>query len=85
MEDFKYYVIADSVQIIHSIEITEVSKPKLFCVYNSLSLKFMLQFGNGMDNSTKYITAVFQLTASYLNRLYVLIIFPDTKVVQVLT
>jgi hypothetical protein len=59
IEDFKYYIIADSVQVIHGIEIAKVSKPKLFYIYKGLSLKFMLQFRKGTNNFTKHITAVF--------------------------
>jgi hypothetical protein len=85
MEDFKYYVEADLVQVTYGLEIAEVSKLKLFCVYEGLALKFMLRFGKGTDDSTKHITAVFQLAPRNLDGLYILTTFPDTKPVQVLT
>jgi hypothetical protein len=83
--DFKYYALADSVQATRGAETVEVSKPKLYCVYEGFSLKFILRFGKGTDNPAQNITAVFELAAKNLEQLYMLTTFPSIKPVQCLT
>ena len=84
-EDFKFYAIANSVQVTRGAETIDVSRPKLYCVYEGLSLKFMLQFGRGTDDTTQLITAVFRYAVNNLDQLYILTTFLDAKPVQYLT
>jgi hypothetical protein len=84
-EDFKFYAIANSVQVTHGAETIDVSRPKLYCVYEGLSLKFMLRFGRGTDDTTQLITAVFRYAVNNLDQLYILTTFLDVKPVQCLT
>jgi hypothetical protein len=41
-EDFKFYAIANSIQVTRGAETIDVSRPKLYCIYEGLSLKFVL-------------------------------------------
>jgi hypothetical protein len=84
-EDFKFYAIANSVQVTRSAETIDVSRPKLYCVYEGLSLKFVLRFGRGTDDTTQLITAVFRHAVNNLDQLYILTTFLDAKPVQCLT
>src|SRR6266436_257059 len=83
-EEFKFYAIADSVQVTRGSETADVSRPKLYCIYEGLSLKFVLRFGRGTDDTTQLITAVFGHAVNNLDELYILTTFPDTKPVQCL-
>jgi hypothetical protein len=56
-----------------------------YCVYEGLSLTFVLQFRRDTDDTMQFITAMFGHAVNNLNQLYILTTFPNAKLVQCLT
>ena len=84
-EEFKFYAIADSVEVTCSAETVKVRRPKLYCIYESLSLTFVLRFGKGTEDTTQLISAVFGRAVNTLKTLEVVTTFPNGKPVQYVT
>lgn len=81
-EEFKFHAVADSVEVTCGAETVKVRRPKLYCVYEGLSLTFVLRFGKGTEDTTQHISVVFGRAVDTLESLGITTIFPHAKPVQ---